>query len=354
MMKRILVPLDGSARAEHAIPLAAHLVHASGGKLILLRVIGSPVELCPSTCPPLPSAAVQTMLEVDRTEAMHYLQAVARSHHLEESEWTSEVLAGPVASTILSVVVSCRADFMLMCRRSTGSSRWGLGSVAEKAIRHAPVPVLVLPAGEAGEELGASQRPRRALVALDGSAAAEAALVPASRLIAALASPAQGALHLALVVKMTPAAGRGSGHTPVDSGMRASVYREAGMYIWSVAERLRKDAVAAHLLVSWSILFADDVAEALIRLAEKGEGMEHESVPGRSGCDLIVMSTHGRGGVQAWSMGSVTARVLGATRLPLLIVQPAKSGGSFRHGPMPSQEDALHVGTAEQEPERMG
>ena len=39
MFQRILVPLDGSSRAEHAIPVAALIAHASGGSLVLLRVV---------------------------------------------------------------------------------------------------------------------------------------------------------------------------------------------------------------------------------------------------------------------------------------------------------------------------
>ena len=39
-------------------------------------------------------------------------------------------------------------------------------------------------------------------------------------------------------------------------------------------------------------------------------------------CDLIVLATHGRRGLQRWVMDSVTERVLGATKLPLLIVHP--------------------------------
>jgi len=37
MFKRILVPLDGSARAEQAIPVAARIARALGGSVILLR-----------------------------------------------------------------------------------------------------------------------------------------------------------------------------------------------------------------------------------------------------------------------------------------------------------------------------
>ena len=40
MFERILVPLDGSARAERAIPVAARLTRASGGVVVLLRVGG--------------------------------------------------------------------------------------------------------------------------------------------------------------------------------------------------------------------------------------------------------------------------------------------------------------------------
>lgn len=40
MYQQILVPLDGSARAERALPVAARLARASGGKVVLLRVAG--------------------------------------------------------------------------------------------------------------------------------------------------------------------------------------------------------------------------------------------------------------------------------------------------------------------------
>ena len=39
MFQRIVVPLDGSARAEQALPVAARLAHASGGTVVLLRVV---------------------------------------------------------------------------------------------------------------------------------------------------------------------------------------------------------------------------------------------------------------------------------------------------------------------------
>ena len=45
MYKRILVPLDGSKRAESAVPIAARIAQASGGSVILLQVAAIPIEI---------------------------------------------------------------------------------------------------------------------------------------------------------------------------------------------------------------------------------------------------------------------------------------------------------------------
>jgi len=45
MLKRILVPLDGSPRAERAIPVAARVARASGGSNILVRVVSIPLRV---------------------------------------------------------------------------------------------------------------------------------------------------------------------------------------------------------------------------------------------------------------------------------------------------------------------
>lgn len=45
MFKRILVPLDGSGRAEQALPVAARLARASSGSLlVLVRVVSTAPE----------------------------------------------------------------------------------------------------------------------------------------------------------------------------------------------------------------------------------------------------------------------------------------------------------------------
>ncbi len=58
-------------------------------------------------------------------------------------------------------------------------------------------------------------------------------------------------------------------------------------------------------------------------------------------CDLMAMATHGRGGLQRLALGSVTEQVLGATRLPLLVIHARPPGESFAEGASPNRNGAL-------------
>jgi len=67
MLKTILVPLDGSPRAESVLPIAARLAHNTRGTLVLVRVVSFATDYWPAiTAPPYPStmqAAVDTEME---------------------------------------------------------------------------------------------------------------------------------------------------------------------------------------------------------------------------------------------------------------------------------------------------
>jgi len=321
MYKRILVPLDGSTRAERAIRVAARIARASGGAVVLVRAVNAAIEFWPSFVGE--TTVVQSMLDADQVAADEYLASIKQSPELVGIVTETRTLFGPASSAILAIAESSEADLIVLCSHGyTGMTRWALGSVAEKVARYALVPVLVLreagpvPAGLHPD----ATRPLRALVALDGSVLAKAALEPAAFLIAALAAPAQGALHLVRVVK------------PVipDKGERDPEAHEhflykAKRYLSSTVEQIHEGLVAPaianlKLLITWSVAVDTDVAAGIVRVAENGEDAEGAGVFGR--CDVIAMATHGRGGMQRWAMGSVTERVLNATNLPLLIVRP--------------------------------
>ena len=317
MFERILVPLDGSSRAEQALPPAARIARASGGSVILLQVVSPPIDYGGGLMQtPL---MTEQVIEAELAMALGYLDRIAKARELEEIETTSEVMFGLPAQDILATAESRSVDLIVMCSHGrTGFTRWVLGSVAQKIARHCPVPVLVLREGRLLplESPPDAARHLSALVPLDGSPLAEAALVPAANLVAALCDPAAGALHLMQVVKQLS--------TTADEGFITQLNEEtverAKAYLMSVEERLQAGLKDCKLTISWSVALDADAADAIIGMAEQGE--EEEGAEGLGGCDLIAMSTHGRSGLERWVMGSVMERVLGATKLPMLIVRP--------------------------------
>jgi len=325
MFKRILVPLDGSERAESALPVAARLARASGGSILLAQVVTIPV-MYETTVAVTYSADV---IEQEISETELYLKALAQRETLKGIKVEVSALFGAAAQTILAVATSYNIDLIVMTSQGkTGMKRWVLGSVAQKVARHSLMPVLVL--HEAGARPVGS-RPDgntiRALVTLDGSALAKTALESAAQLVAGLAAPGQGALHLLRVVK--PPRFDERNITPAQAEeIRSQALHKARTYMNAVVKHMQDGPLAElHLAITWSVALDDDIAGTIIHAAEDGENSEGAGAPGR--CDMIAMATHGRTGFQHWVLGSVTERVLGATRLPILIVRPAEE--EFHH-----------------------
>lgn len=324
MFQRILVPLDGTDLAEHAIHIAARIARATGGKLVFVRVVLPPVEFGTFTA----SRAVvmrREAFERRLTQANGYLTrdlALNYANDLAGVSTEVEVVSGAPAPTIFTEARLLHTDLIVMCSRGEGSlKRWIFGSVAHEAVRHSPVPVLILKerCGNALRWDGA--HPMRALVALDGSSLAEAALAPTAQLIAALAAPGQGALHLLRVALRPIMYGRFSSNTLIDHYVVEQEQQEAMAYLSDLADRLHRSSLAdGNLAISWSVIAGSDVAEALNTLAA---APTHTLDVGQY--DLIAMATHGRHGPHRLVMGSVTEQVLNAAKLPLLIVRPEEA-----------------------------
>jgi nucleotide-binding universal stress UspA family protein len=312
MFERILVPLDGSPVAERAIPAVVRIARAFGGSVIMLSVVAPPVSYGKfSSLEAYPKAGTDEELSL----ATQYLKTLAQSEHLGGITTEVHTLVGGAAQTIIAAARSLHADLIVLCSHGyTGFQHWMLGSVAEKVIRHAPIPVFVL--REGGPQLATeAQQTVRALVALDGSSLSEAMLEPAASLTAGLAQATSqpGALQLIRVVDIPSSYGKFK--SPVDSYYDAQVRTEAKheyeQYLHTVTKRFAEGALEKyHLAVTTFVATDPDVAEAIVRTAEQGK------------VDLIAMATHGRGGIQHWALGSITERVLHETKMPLFIVRP--------------------------------
>ena len=180
----------------------------------------------------------QAVIDTSLAEAKQYLLAASTAKELSAVPTETVVLYGPAAMSILAVAHSSGADLIVLCSHGySGITRWVLGSVAEKVAHHAAVPVLVLREGGPVPAAPHPDATLRALVALDGSAHAKAALEPAALLIAALAAPAAGALHLVRVVKPVSAGREAKDleHREIDE----QVLHKAKQYLSSTVDHLQ-------------------------------------------------------------------------------------------------------------------
>ena len=313
MFKRILVPLDGSTRAESAIPVAARIARAYGASITLLRIAETPVEYGPYLAPP--ASYAKEAIEADLARLKEYLGKAAQAEALAGIDVEVKALFGAVAPTIIAAAQAYHASLIVMCSHGyTGFKRWMLGSVADKIARHAPVPILILREGMPLPAIEAKQ-PVRALVALDGSSLSEAVFEPVAYLVAGLAytTSHRGELDLLRVVDLPSGNYTGKSQIHITGLSRDEAVLTAQEYLKSLTARLDEGGLAAlDITVKTAVESDPDVAEAIIKQAES------ETV------DLIAMATHGRGGMQHFVMGSITERVLHHSKLPLLIVRPSK------------------------------
>lgn len=314
MFKRILVPLDGSALAEQALPVVARLARASGSVISLVRVISTEPASLPSA--PGKPLLIQTISEADRTMAENYLAGIATSDVLKNLTVKTDVAIGLVAPTILSLAAAHFADLIVLSSHGfTGVSRWVLGSIAEKITRYSPIPVLILREGgsvpiakysDQGEDL-------HVLVPLDGSQYAESAIGPAITLAAALSDSGQGKIHLLHVTQQTRSTGTSSKKGEELSNEQANVSM-VKTYLDMVNSRIQQQAFTRDTAerlpkMSCSIRADNDVAHRIVLQAEQEN-------------DVIVLSTHGSGGVEQWGTGTIAGRILHTTRQPVLVVRP--------------------------------
>lgn len=145
----ILVPLDGSPLAEAALEPAAALARLWDGEISLVQVV-SPVALHAGQPLAFPLGFDDRFTEVRRDAAQDYVRDIAEG--LRESGVKASgvaVLGGGVAETLLDIADPERVGLLVIATHGRGGARrLVLGSVADKLVRAADVPVLVVrPAG---------------------------------------------------------------------------------------------------------------------------------------------------------------------------------------------------------------
>ncbi len=289
MFDNVVVPLDGSEVAEAALPYAEELSHKLGSNVTLLHLIRP---------------------DHRQYEGMHkvYLDSVANRFGVSTTESkrrpavTVETMDRPVQDSVCEFAARNAASLIVMTSVGASGESAGklLGSVADGVCRSTPIPVLLV------KPEGARQRKdgpliRRIMVTLDGSELSKQALPVAEELARQLAAPLV-LFQMARVVRSyggDPAPFVDYGRLTEDEESRVRQEMSA------VAERL----CGKGFEVTYSVVSGTDAAGEILDAIQQ------------FGVDLVVMSTHGRGGLGRVVFGSVAEKVLKQARVPLLLVR---------------------------------
>lgn len=150
-VRRVLVPLDGSQVAEAALGPASRIAEQAGASLVLLRVTEPDRLLDPPYSVSSTPRDSEKEGEDIQIHARRYLTDVAdrmRSRGVEVED--VEVREGAPASAILDLVGE-HGDMVAMATHGRGGiKRWLLGSVSDKVLRGADLPVLLVRPGTTG------------------------------------------------------------------------------------------------------------------------------------------------------------------------------------------------------------
>jgi nucleotide-binding universal stress UspA family protein len=301
VLRTLIVPLDGFEESRTILPWAAWLARSADVSVVLVRAIPWP--------PPSSSVESYAYLLAKTLEMIDADLGSVRDRLIEQGVPTRMVVRkGDPGEVILGLVHEIDACAVAMATRGRGGvSRLVLGSVAEKVVARAAVPVLLTSPGDSGPK--AASISGRYVIPLDGSSHAESALDWAQ-------ATAAGGSSL-LLVQVIPEAQRSValGHrvmVPDHPSATHWAVEDSGEYLLGLARNIDRERFSVQVTVR-----VGEVADQILTAAE-----DHDA-------DLIVMSSEGRTGPARWLLGSVADEVVRRSEHPVWVV-PSRSGASIR------------------------
>ena len=304
MLTELLVPVDGSALADAAVPRAIEIAQGLHGTLHLVRVhVPAPVLVAP------PEAGIvlpdPTWDAQFREEQRAWLAGRAREISARAGlRVTWELRVGNAVDEIVEVAAE-RHVRAIVCG-THGAGGWAphwLGSVADGLVRRAPCPVLAMSEAAAARPADV----RKILVLLDGSDESGTILSHATW----LARSTGAELELMRVVAPLWS----DATSPAFSASRED---PLGVDAFAESAKLALDTLAAELRhqgfkVRSIVQIAQNPARTILDHIK-------ESDP-----DVVAMATHGRG-MSRLFLGSVADKILRASGRPTLLYRPRLPG----------------------------
>lgn len=144
--ERVLVPLDGSQRAECALPSALRIADAHGATVILAHVAVPPRCCCQLPLPGDEAEVVRRFDELNRRYAERYLASLAaEGAHAGRDLRARVVEADDQAAALHELIDGEGVDLVILSAHgATGSTRWPYGSTALNLLAYGTTPLLVV------------------------------------------------------------------------------------------------------------------------------------------------------------------------------------------------------------------
>ncbi len=298
MFQKILIPLDSSELAERALKPGMALAEQGNADVYLLSV------------PFLEHAFVEERagygfmlpeqsLSQSRQDLQAYQDEMKALYAHPNIRIHTAVSDGDEAGVIVDTAIRENVDLIVMSTHGrSGFSRWMLGSVTERVLRHAPCPVLAI----------REDKPlKHVAITLDGSALSEYAITPGLDVAASLGSKIS-LLSVESSEEIDPLFVAELDKVEAGLGARTveDYYHRTESYLQRLRVRLRKEYDQTIHIAPRN----GPVIQAILDFIDSGK------------VDLVVMATHGRTGLQRWVYGSVTEKIMRSAGCAMLVVRP--------------------------------
>ena len=277
MIQRILVPTDGSELSERALAPAEIMARAHGAEVILLRVVEPFAWIGQGAAEGyVDPETYQKVWDAIEGEARASLEALVASLEKRGIQCRWSLLNGTPGAGLLDMEEQTKPDLVVIASHGrTGLARFALGSVADRLVREGTAPVMVV-----HSFTSPVTRLETALAPLDGSPTAEAALP----MVEQLAGKPLRFVHLLRAVP------------------RAEDSSEAREYLDTIRDRLTRTGLQV---------------ATQVRTAEPAAAIEQAA----EDADVVILATHGRGGLDRLRHGSVAEQATRQLSVPALLVR---------------------------------
>ncbi len=291
MLKRILVPLDGSELAERALLPARELAAVFGSEVRIVSVCSGRADDH--------GRVMRAYLEQKAAEFKSGLRNPSATVHLE-------ILEGDPADRIVDEARRKNVDLIVIASHGhTGILLWAMGGTAQKIIHDSPVSVLLVRATAQAREKSLPGVFGKILLPLDALETGERALPFALE----IAEKLNAQVTLFGVVESGQRVHTIGGQNYVHFSEQRVV--EMKNELTAYLDRTAGKFVERRVPVRREIRLGD-AAHEIIKYSRK------------AGTRIVIMSGHSRSGLRKWVFGSVSTKVLHGSKIPLLLVKTEK------------------------------